>query len=152
MKKPSLACFYSLLIPGLGQLYLNEKAKGLTLLCMDLGILVSVLVSRSWVGRLMMGLIYLAIVFPSAVDAYQCASGKPRTFSGDSVPYVILMLLVVGPFAVPLLWQSGRFSKGAKIGWTVFVIVIALFVILAMTFLASFFDEFMKQNSGAVSF
>ena len=37
-----------------------------------------------------------------------------------SVWFVLLMLFfVLGPFGLPLLWKSPRFSRGAKIGWVV---------------------------------
>ena len=65
------------------------------------------------------------------------------------MPYVILMLLTVGPFALPLLWQSVKFSKTAKILWTVTVILIAFLAIATLTLSASFLDQFMKQ-AGAV--
>ena len=93
--------------------------------------------------------IYLAIMLPAAFDAFQTASGKPRTWTADTIPYVIVMLLMVGPFAIPLLWQSAKFSKTAKILGTAFVILIALLAIVVMTFAASALEQFMKQ-AGAV--
>jgi len=146
MKKPYLAFCYSFLIPGLGQLFLGDYAKGWTLICMDAGIVVGFLVNHGYIARFFIILIYLAIMIPAALDAFQNASGRPRAFGGDSVAYVIVMLLTVGPFAVPLLWQSSKFSKGAKIGWTVFVILCAFLTMVVMSLLASFFDAFMKQN------
>lgn len=147
MKNPYLACLYSFLVPGLGQIYLGDYAKGLTLICMAMGILISVFISHSWFVWLLMGLIYLTIVFPAAADAFQTARGTPRVFMGDSLPYVLLMLFMVGPFAIPLLWQSPKFSKGAKIFWTVLVILMALVAIAVTTFLASSLDAFVKQNA-----
>ncbi len=143
MKNPRLACFYSVLIPGLGQIYLKDYAKGLTLLSMVAGIFVSVLLSHSWFVWGLMGVVYLTVVFPAAVDAFQTAAGKPRIFKGDSVPYVLLMLFMVGPFGIPLLWRSPKFSKKAKALWTAFVIAVALIAIALTTFLASSFASFM---------
>jgi hypothetical protein len=108
------------------------------------------------------------------LDAFQTASGRPRTFAvptpinfreseigavqvaihdkkiktwaGDTIPYVIVMLLLVGPFAIPLLWQSRKFSARAKIVWTVVVIGIALLSIAAMTFVASFLEQLMESG------
>ncbi len=176
MKDPVLAFFYSLTIPGLGQLYLGERAKGWTLLSMTAGVAVSLVISHTLFSWIFVGVIYLGIMIPAALDAYQAASGRPRAFSvpipinfreseigavqvtmhekkqktwtGDSVPYVIVMLLVVGPFAIPLLWQSARFSKTAKILWTLGVILIALLAIGALSATASFFDRFLKQAAG----
>lgn len=147
MKNPYLVALCSLLVPGLGQIFLGDYAKGLTLLCMTAGILVSVLMSHSWFVWLLMGLVYLSIVFPAATDAFQTARGTPRVFMGDSLPYVLLMLFMVGPFAIPLLWQSPKFSRGAKIFWTGLVIVMAFVAIAVTTFLASSLDAFVKQNT-----
>lgn len=146
MKNPFLALIYSVVVPGLGQLYLGERAKGWTLVCMDAGVAVSLSFNHSWVACFLMGGIYLAIMIPAALDAFRTASGQPKTFSGDTVPYVIVMLLMVGPFAIPLLWQSAKFSKTAKIVWTVGIILIALFAIAVTTLAASFVDQFMKQG------
>ena len=176
MKKPYLAFIYSLFVPGLGQLYLGESAKGWTFLSMTGGIVVSLIVSHTMIAWILMGGIYMAIMIPAALDAFQTASGRPRIFSvpspinsreseigvvqvtmpwknaktwaGDSRAYVIGMLLLVGPFALPLLWQSGRFSKMAKISWTLGVILIALLGIVVLAFSASFLDPFMKQAAG----
>ena len=146
MKDPRLALFYSVVVPGLGQLYLGERAKGWTLLCMGAGVVVSLIVSHTAITWFLMGGIYLAVMIPAALDAFQTASGRPRTFTADTVPYVIVMLLMVGPFAIPLLWQSRKFSTPVKIVWTIVVILIALLAIAAMTFVASFLDQFMKQT------
>jgi TM2 domain-containing membrane protein YozV len=177
MKDPRLALFYSVMVPGLGQIYLGERAKGWTFLCMGAGVAVSLIVSHTVVACFLMGGIYLAVMIPAALDAFQTALGRPRTFSvpipvnfreseigavqcaihdkkikawaGDTIPYVIVMLLLVGPFAIPLLWQSRRFSSRAKIVWTAVVIGIALFSIAVMTFAASFLEQLM--NSGRVA-
>jgi TM2 domain-containing membrane protein YozV len=149
MKKPILALVYSLILPGLGQIYLGDYAKGWTFLCMGAGMVVSLIVSHEVLAFFLMGGIYLAVMIPAALDAFQTASGRPRTFSGDTTPYVIIMLLLVGPFAIPLLWQSRKFSSRAKIVWTVTVILIALFSIMAMTFATSFLEQIIKSGQAA---
>lgn len=149
MKDPRLALFYSVLFPGLGQIYLGERAKGWTLLCMAAGVWVSLIISHTAVACFFMGIIYLAVMIPAATDAFQTASGKPRTFAGDTVPYVIVMLLLVGPFAIPLLWQSRKFSSRAKVLWTLAVILIAFLAIAVTTFVASFIEQLLK--SGGIS-
>ncbi|MFH1208841.1 MAG: hypothetical protein V1673_04715 [Candidatus Omnitrophota bacterium] len=145
MKDPRLALLYSVIAPGLGQIYLGERAKGWTLLCMGAGVVVSLIVSHTAVSCFLMGGIYLAVMIPAALDAFRTASGRPRTFAGDTIPYVIVMLLMVGPFAIPLLWQSRKFSPLAKTVWTIVVIGIALLSIAAMTFAASFLERLMKS-------
>lgn len=96
-----------------------------------------------------MGGIYLAILVPAALDAFQTASGRSRTFTGEPRFYVIAMLCLIGPFAIPLLWQSARFSKSAKILWTVLVILFAFLAFALLTFSASFLDQLMKQAGAA---
>ena len=145
MKSPQLSFLFSFLIPGAGQLYIGERAKGWTLLCMDVGVVVSLIFSHTGMAWFMTGGIYLAIMIPAALDAFRTASGRPRTFSGETRFYVIMMLFMVGPFALPLLWQSTRFSKKAKILWTLAVILIGLLAIATMMLSASFLDQFMKQ-------
>lgn len=137
------ALLYSLLFPGLGQVYLGERAKGWTLVCMGVGAVVSIVMSPGLIARLLLGGIYLAVMVPAALDAFRTACGKPRTFPGESVPYVITMLIVIGPFAVPLLWQSGRFSRTVKVLWTIVVVLIAFVAMVFTAFAASFFEQFM---------
>ncbi len=151
MRNPRIAFACSLLLPGLGQLYLKDYAKGWTLICMDAGMAVSLWISHSWFACLLLGIVYLGIMIPAAMDAFQNASGRPRVFNGDSVPYVLVMLFTVGPFAIPLLWQSQKFSKRSKIGWTVFVILIALVMIATLNVIASIADTLMAQNAGTLS-
>jgi TM2 domain-containing membrane protein YozV len=146
MKDPRLALFYSVIVPGLGQFYLGEHAKGWTLLCMGAGVVVSLIVSHTLIACFLMWGIYLAVMIPAAWDAFQTASGRPRTFTADTIPYVIIMLLMVGPFAIPLLWQSRKFSTSAKIAWTVVVILIAFFAITVMTFVASFLEQLVRSG------
>ncbi|MFH0985599.1 MAG: hypothetical protein V1882_08695 [Candidatus Omnitrophota bacterium] len=149
MKDPRFALLYSVLFPGLGQIYLGERAKGWTLMCMAAGVWVSLLISHTAIACFFMGIIYLTVMIPSTMDAFQTASGKSRTFAGDSVPYVIVMLLLVGPFAIPLLWQSRKFSNRAKVLSTLGVILIAFLAIAITTFVASFLEQLLK--SGGIS-
>lgn len=137
-KSPLIAPLLSAILPGLGQLYNGERAKGLVILCIDFGIAGGMALStigpvalRSWLTVVMLGVAYVFIWIPSIIDAYQYAAGvRKPLLSGERAWYVIFMLLTVGPAAIPLLWQSPRFSKGAKIGWTIGVILIALSGIL----------------------
>ena len=63
-------------------------------------------------------------------DAYKVAetSGEPSDFYYRRA-YVVTMLLLVGPLALPLLWQSPNFARTARWTWTVTVIVAALLFI-----------------------
>ncbi|MFB3895825.1 MAG: hypothetical protein ACE14V_05930 [bacterium] len=47
-----------------------------------------------------------------------------------SVPFVLLMLfVVVGPFAFPLLWKSPRFNRTSKIILTIGVSILTIFLL-----------------------
>jgi hypothetical protein len=63
----------------------------------------------------------------AAVDAYQSAqiSGRGADFYYRK-PYVVTMLLLVGPLALPLLWQSPNFSRTGRWLWTITVVGAAL--------------------------
>lgn len=140
-RNPLMAAALSILLPGLGQLYLGERAKGIAMVCMALGVMISCITSRSLATWLLMGLVYVAILVPAAVDAYQVSRGRSSPINSDKRWYVIGALLVIGPFALPLLWQSQRFSRTAKIIWTVAVILIALLMIATMAALGPFLDQ-----------
>lgn len=127
---PLIAALLSLLLPGLGQLANRQRAKGVALLCMSTGIWLSFIISRSMVSAVLLGLIYLVVLVPAVHDAFRTAKGLPSPFTGERAWYVIWMLLIVGPFALPLLWQSRQFSTRAKWVWTAVVMFVALSVIL----------------------
>lgn len=110
------------------------------MLCVTAGIAVAFLTSRSMVAFFLLGLIYLFIIVPAAVDAYQTASGKPRTFKSDSIPYVLIMLCIVGPFAIPLLWQSPRFPRAVKIILTTLVTLIMILGLLLINLVGPYLD------------
>ena len=52
-------------------------------------------------------------------------------------PWVVLTLLflVIGPFALPLLWRSRRFNRPWKIALSIIVLGIALFVVLQLWYI-----------------
>ena len=141
-RSAALAACASLLIPGLGQLYNGERAKGLAVLCMDIGIGLGIALAlwgpprlRSAFTAILLGFIYLFVWIPAIIDAHQHASGAARPLlSGEKVWYVILMLLTIGPGALPLLWQSRRFSRIAKILWSSMVVLIFLGGILLILY------------------
>jgi len=141
-RSPFAAAICSFLLPGAGQLYNGERPKGVALLCMTAGIAYGLVMStlgpaafRSVVTTVLLAAVYLFVWPPAVVDAYQHAAGKSSALlSGEKAWYVILMLLTVGPMAVPLLWQSPRFSRGGKIGWTVAVILITIGGIAVLLF------------------
>lgn len=144
MKNKWMAFFLSLFIPGTGQLYLGERIKAVTMLCITAGLAVALATSRSRINFLFLSPICLFVMIPAATDAFQTASGEPRTFTSDSIPYVLFMLFAVGPFAVPLLWLSPKFSGTSKIILTALVIVIAIGAILFLKEVSSMMSAYLE--------
>lgn len=136
-RSPHIAAILSAAVPGLGQWYNAERPKGLALLCMTLGIWFGLATGlHSWVTVVMLVVVYVFVWIPATVDAYQRAAGHSSSLlSGERRWYTVLMLLAVGPMALPLLWQGARFSRMAKVLWTVVVIVIALAGVFVLTVL-----------------
>ncbi len=145
-RSPVVALVLSAVAPGTGQLYNGERAKGLAMLAMTVGIAVSCVAFRSPATLVFMGLTYLAVLIPAALDAYRVASGGASRFSGGAPWYVIGMLLAVGPFALPLLWTSPRFSRTAKIVWTLVVILVALVCIVTIAAVGPVIDQLLRQS------
>ena len=117
-KSPGFALLLSLLIPGLGQAYNGEKTKGLilTVACFLLG---GMGLLFSGLNGVTMLLALLLVWGAAVVDAYKTAQafGQPQDWYFRR-SYVVAMLLLVGPLALPLLWRSPYFSGRARWGWT----------------------------------
>ena len=153
-RSPILAGGLSLLAPGLGQLYNGERAKGLAILCVTLGAWSGIWwsLARStgfgaWLSAGMLAVAYLMTLGPAVVDAYRGANGTATPLlRGERAWYVVMMLLVVGPMALPLLWQSPRFSRGAKIAWSILVTGIALVVLIALAWIGPAVDRMITNS------
>ena len=153
MRSPYSAVLLSFVLPGMGQLYNGEHAKGIALLCIDLGIAFGMIMAtigptsfRSLLTVIVLGIAYIFVWVPAMIDAFQRAAGKPQPLlSGGKIWYVLVMLLAVGPMALPLLWQSARFSKNAKIIWTIFVILIAILSILFLVFIGPSVERLLRN-------
>ena len=155
-RSPLLAGLLSALVPGLGQLYNKAWAKGIAVLCITAGLGVGLLMatagpqrSRSWLTTVMLGVVYLFVWLPAVIDAAQHAAGKAQPLlSGGKAWYVVLMLLSVGPMALPLLWQSPRFSRAAKIVWTLIVILAALAMVVLAVVVGPAVEELLRTLPG----
>jgi hypothetical protein len=123
---PWVALLLSALLPGLGQIYNRELAKGLVIFTcgLSLGLL------TGWVSgfnKTTPALALLLLWVSAAVDAYKIAktAGQGAEFYYTK-GFVVAMLLLVGPLALPLLWRSPNFSRTACWLWTVLVVGVAL--------------------------
>src|SRR5512140_2563415 len=120
--KPILAMVFSALLPGLGQVYNQERKKGWVIV----GCCAVLAVGTYWLSgfNAVTAALALVLIWLSAiVDAYKVAksAGQAAEFYYTK-PYVVAMLLLVGPLALPLLWQSPNFSNTTRWTWTVIVV------------------------------
>lgn len=127
---PYLAFILSLFLPGAGQIYIKQYKKGMVILgsCAGLGLFIYGL---SGLNKISIALALLLLWTSAVVDAYKTAkaSGRPIQFYYRR-PYVVTMLLLVGPLALPLLWRSPNFSRAACWTWTVIVVAAALLFVV----------------------
>jgi hypothetical protein len=121
-KKPVIAAVLSAIVPGSGQIYSQEVKKGLLIFgsCLSLGLL------SYWISGLNKISILLALLLlwiSAVIDAYKAAkASRQQADFYYRRPYVVAMLLLLGPLALPLLWQSPNFSRNARWIWTIIVI------------------------------
>jgi|SRR3989304_5207825 len=121
-RSPLIALSLSALVPGLGQLYNNEVGKGFVIIgsCLVLGWLIY---WQSGINRITFALALLLVWISAIAEAYKSAqaSGQPPDFYYRKT-YVVSLLLLIGPFALPLLWRSRHFSRTARWTWIALVI------------------------------
>jgi len=119
---PIVALILSALLPGLGQVYNHERKKGWVIV----GCGLALAVGTYWLSgfnAVTAALALLLLWLSAMVDAYKVAksAGQVAEFF-YAKPYVVAMLLLVGPLALPLLWQSPNFSNTTRWIWTVIVV------------------------------
>jgi hypothetical protein len=121
---PILAASLSV-VPGVGHWVVGRRGKAAAFFAIDLGILCTVLFLRSPIALFLACVTYLMIMVPAVIETYTIPRGGESQFS-ESKPYIVLLLLVTGLTALPLLWQSRLFSKRVKILWSIVVPVLAI--------------------------
>lgn len=125
-RNPFAALLLSLIVPGLGQIYNKEPTKGIVVMsaCLGLGLLAYALPG---LHKVTAALLLLVVWISVSIEAYKIAqaSGQPVDFYYRT-PFVVGMLLVVGPLALPLLWKSPYFSRVSRWTWTIIVVGVAL--------------------------
>jgi TM2 domain-containing membrane protein YozV len=134
-RNPFTAIVLSAIVPGLGQLYNQQVKKGLVIFgsCLSLGLLTYWI---SGLNKFSTALALILVWISAMTDAYKVAKtgGQPSDFYYRRA-YVVTMLLLVGPLALPLLWQSPHFSRPARWIWTLIVVIAALLFIATPTLL-----------------
>lgn len=143
-KNPLLALLLSAVVPGLGQFYNAEPAKGLVIA----GMCLALALGTYWLPgltRISAALTLLILWISAILDSYKTAKsfGQPLDWY-YRVPYVVTMLLLVGPLALPLLWRSPYFSLLARWAWTI-VVIGAVLLLLATPYLLSWLVRQMPE-------
>jgi hypothetical protein len=141
-------------MPGLGQLYNREDAKAAAILCSTFGIWAGLLwttvgpdASRSWLSAVALLFAYPFLLLPAVLDAHRRANGNPEVLSSDASRWpVVIMLLVIGPLAIPQLWQSSGFSRRAKALWTLAVVLVSMIVILVMVAIGPVLEHWLAES------
>lgn len=129
----------SILLPGLGQLYLGERANGLSLIAASLGMGLVLCFDPSWFTSIFIALAYLSLVYHAAKDAYR---GTKNT---ESIEYILGLAVVCGPFSLPLLWQNGQIKTRGKIIWTTVILILTGLAIASMIYLDPIINEILDQ-------
>jgi len=158
-KKPLIAFLLSMLMPGLGQIYNSQRAKGVAMLCIALGIWFWFVMAaigpahvRSGFSQFVLAITYLFVWIPSIADAYRHdVSTRQSLITGQQAWYVILMVLMTGAVAIPLLWQSLRFSRTAKIVWSAIAILNTLCALLVLVVLGPAIEHLLNQLVGTLN-
>ncbi len=152
---PAVAAALSFLIPGLGQIYRGQRAQGFAIVCVAAGVAAGALASlfgpasiQSPFTAATLAIVYACVWLPAVLDAARSnAKDGGQLIAGRSRAYVVLMLVTAGPMALPLLWQSPAFSRGAKIFWTVGVVLLAFIAIWSVMVVGPLVDEMMGGGS-----
>lgn len=133
---PYPALVLSLFLPGAGQIYNKELKKGIVILGSCTGLILFIH-GLAGLNKISLALALLLLWSSAVVDAYKTAkaSGRPIKFYYRRA-YVVTMLLLVGPLALPLLWRSPYFSRAACWTWTV-IVVAAMLAFMATPYMMS---------------
>jgi hypothetical protein len=129
----------SILLPGLGQLYLGERANGLSLIAASLGMGLVLCFDPSWFTGIFIALAYLSLVYHAAKDAYR---GTKNT---ESIEYILGLTVVCGPFCLPLLWQNTQIRVRGKIIWTIVILILTGLTIASMVYLDPIVNQILDQ-------
>ena len=153
LRTPFVATVMSALLPGLGQLYNGERAKGIAMLSLTAGIwfwfvmaAVGPSYARSQLSQVVLAVTYFFVWLPATTDAYRvAASGTSGLVTGSKSSYVIFMVVMTGIMALPLLWQSATFSRSAKITWSVIGVLNTFLALLFLALLGPHVEQFLRD-------
>lgn len=127
------------ILPGLAQLVQGQRQSGLALLSATLGMFALLLWDLSTLTLIFVAVGYLSLVYHAAKDALH------ETRNTESVEYVLGLAVIVGPFALPLLWQNQSISPRAKQIWTGVIVVITVLLIISMKYLDPMMEQMLEN-------
>jgi len=146
------AAMFSLVLPGLGQMYLGERARAAATLTMSVSVWAAAVFMYVWGGSGLvaivgsLGFVYVLVLVPSVREAWQRADGQIEGVApGDSRSYVLTMLACLGPMALPLLWQNPRFGRPGKVAWTALVMAVLAGGLWVLVKVGPVIDETVQQ-------
>jgi TM2 domain-containing membrane protein YozV len=146
-KNPYLAVGLTI-FPGLGQIYIGKSKKGISLLIITLGVLLTIIFTHSYIIYALAIMIYFVTMVPAAIEAYQIAKFGRNTLDLDSRWYVVLLLLTTGFSALPLLWQSPNFTRNGKVAWSIAVPTLAIIFFSCLAWLGPEIDIYLENYFG----
>ena len=111
-------------VPGLAHFYLGQRKKAIGLFIVDLGVLLTFLLSGSYILKLLMINVYIVTFLPACLETYNLEKGRHSRINTDSRWYVTVLLITTGLNAIPLLWQNDKLTRKFKITWTILVPVL----------------------------
>ena len=129
----------SLILPGLGQLAQGKRANGLALISACFGMLAWIWIDASKLTLFFIVCAYLSLVFHAFKDALN------NTRNTGSIQYVLGLAVVVGPFALPLLWQNQQASQRIKLIWSTVILALTALMILSMIYLDPILEKSLNQ-------
>ena len=142
-KSPLTAAGLSFVMPGLGHIYAGKRSQGTAYLCITAGIWAGIGLAlsgppamRSHMSAFLFMVLYPLVLFPAMIEASQAPKQHVSQSPWSEKPwYIIVMMLCVGPPALPMLWASKQFSRSAKIIWAAAVLILffsCIFVLLVI--------------------
>lgn len=154
---PSRAVLLSIVLPGLGQWASGQRAKGFAYASSAVGCGVLFVIAtigpahmRSWLTQLMLGATYPLIWIPAVVDAARGDAPAMPSLATHAW-YPVLMVLMIGAMAVPLVWQCPRLSRGAKVVWSTIGIVNSLLFLVVLAVLGPLLQQWLDAVSQATT-
>ena len=144
-RNPFVASGLSVIVPGAGQIFNREIKKGGVIFgsCLVLGLLTYWF---SGLNKISLALALILLWSSAIVDAFKVANASAeRADFYYRRPYVVTMLLLVGPLALPLLWQSPHFSRFARWTWTV-IVSAAVMMFVATPYLLNWLMKLAAQR------